>query len=326
MQRPGFLMVAILCSGWLALAAPGTATAAAVGYDPSLGTLPELQGWTFVNGAPPPPPSVSGGILFQGPTGDITTQWWQRQGLGISCQTGFAMEIVIKVISSNYTIVGNGTQRSGFTFEAVDNRGRRISLSLAGSGVTLNTDATLQPNNGIPHLPFSTGGTFHRYTVTAQSGRISLFIDDTLRATTPVGDTLYAGTADTNLVYFGDGTGAAGSQTQIRSVRYGDPATVVGVRGSPTHATRLSLDQGVMGLGRTEMILRGADGRRVDVQILDARGALVRSLGRIVLQNRATHVWWDGKSSSGRYAASGIYFVRASADGGVAGSRMVLIR
>ena len=199
-----------------------------VTYDPSLGTLPEAQGFTFVEVPPPsPPPSVSGGILHQGLTSFEGQQYWQENDVAFNFNVndGFSFEVILRVLSSTYypNIGGPGSQRSGYYVEAFDDLGRRFTLGIDSGGVTLNTDATLQTTNGIPHTAFDTTNAFHDYRVVIASGTGSLFIDNTLIGSTPIGPVVDPGIADR--VFFGDGTGGGNSQTELSFFRYTVPET-----------------------------------------------------------------------------------------------------
>lgn len=63
----------------LILALSGPATAGVFGYDASLGSLPDAQGWTFIeDGAAVPVPTVSAGVLHQGLTDFSGYQYLER--------------------------------------------------------------------------------------------------------------------------------------------------------------------------------------------------------------------------------------------------------
>src|SRR6185503_12408500 len=99
---------------------------------------------------------------------------------------GFSEEIEMKVVSSPYVGIEDGTHRSGFYLDIVDSTGRRIAMGITSSGVRLNTDRTLSDTNGIPFVSFNTTDAFHRYKVVADAVNIQLFIDDVLRGTIPL--------------------------------------------------------------------------------------------------------------------------------------------
>ncbi len=78
---------------------------------------------------------------------------------------------------------------------------------------------------------------------------------------------------------------------------------------------------------------RGADvslampeGGFADVAVVDVRGARVRTLARGTLPAGTHAIVWDGRDGEGRAAAPGIYFVRASAEGGVAVRKVEVVR
>jgi hypothetical protein len=82
--------------------------ATTITYNPSLNTLPQSQGFTFTEADPasPAPPSVSGGVLFQGPTTTSGLEFWQRNDVPFNFDNGFTMEVKLKVISSSYDPMG----------------------------------------------------------------------------------------------------------------------------------------------------------------------------------------------------------------------------
>ena len=64
----------------------------------------------------------------------------------------------------------------------------------------------------------------------------------------------------------------------------------------------------------------------VRVDVYDIAGRRVRSLQTGVLAMGEHHLRWDGLDEGGRSVAGGVYFIRASAPGGVAAARFVLRR
>lgn len=201
-------------------------------YNPALGTLPQEQGFTFGQDTPvSPAPSISGGILYQGLTSFSGEQWFEKNDVPFNFDDGFILEATLKVISSTYepNAGGPGSQRSGYYMDATDELGRRLCIGIDSGGVTVNTDATAMMTNGITRVSFNTTDAFHHYRCVVDSGMETLFIDDILIGSTPVGAALYPGIA--NRVYFGDGTGAGNSETQLSLFTYTDavpePTTMV---------------------------------------------------------------------------------------------------
>jgi hypothetical protein len=186
-------------------------------YDASLGTLPEAQGWTFVSiNQTPPAPTVSNGILHLGPTtGNSDYQAWQWISVpSLDFTKSYDMEASLHVISSNYTFLGDGEQRSGYYFDLIDEAGRVFFIGISSNGIAINNDGAFNPSNGVPFKAFNTTDAFHLYRFEIQNGSGTLFIDGNLFATLPVGE---ASRPDQpNDVEFGDNTGAGASQTEMR--------------------------------------------------------------------------------------------------------------
>ena len=193
-------------------------------YDPSLGTLPQAQGFSsFEVDGLSPAPSVSGGILYQGPTNFTGEQWFQRNDIPFNFDDGFTLEATLKIISSTYepNAGGPGSQRSGFYLDAIDELGRIFITGISSGGVTVNTDHYLSTANGITFRSFNTTDAFHQYRLVVADGVATLLIDNTTYGSTPIGSALYPSVA--NRVDFGDETGGGNSQTQLTSFKYTYP-------------------------------------------------------------------------------------------------------
>ncbi len=67
-------------------------------------------------------------------------------------------------------------------------------------------------------------------------------------------------------------------------------------------------------------------GRKVNLEIFDIRGRLVRTLASGVHEQGSYRVLWGGTDESGRAVASGVYFSRLRADGFTAVRKMVLVK
>ncbi|MCG3157726.1 MAG: hypothetical protein DKINENOH_04362 [bacterium] len=64
----------------------------------------------------------------------------------------------------------------------------------------------------------------------------------------------------------------------------------------------------------------------IDLVVLDLTGRLVSSLVYDYQSPGRYQIWWDGKSSTGKYLSSGIYFLRMKAGSFVAVKKMILVR
>ncbi len=65
---------------------------------------------------------------------------------------------------------------------------------------------------------------------------------------------------------------------------------------------------------------------RVTVGVYDVAGRLVRQVADGTVEAGPHAVQWDGRDSSGRSVASGVYFCRIDADGASETQRVVLLR
>jgi hypothetical protein len=65
---------------------------------------------------------------------------------------------------------------------------------------------------------------------------------------------------------------------------------------------------------------------RVEIDIFNAAGQVVRALGSIDMSAGQHAVVWDGNTSSGQAAASGVYLYRLTAGANVATRKMLLLK
>jgi len=207
------------------LAANANSIAATVTYDASLNTLPDAQGWTLYqnnNGGPTPPaPTVSGGILYQGPTTVDGYQSWDTASTPLPNFTGttaFSMTAHLKIINSDYYDDGN-QWKPGYAIYMSDPSEHTFVLGFSNTGVRLSTDgnAVLDSNSG-PLVPLNTTSSFNTYQLNVVSGEASLFVNGNFLTSLAVGA---AGAyAYPNYVAFGDPTFTGGSQTELTSLSY----------------------------------------------------------------------------------------------------------
>jgi hypothetical protein len=315
------LLCVSLSAGTPAWPAPGLL------YDAGLGTLPESQGFMYVNSnSGAPAPSVSAGILSQGPTPIIGFQYWIRLDVPFRLAEGTHMEIEMKTLQSDYVLLpSDGSQRSGFYAEVVDSAGRRLTLGIATTGITVNTDRTLLPANGIPFFPFNSGDAFHHYDLFTTADSIHLFIDGALRGATVLGDSIFTGSQAS--FYFGDGTTAAGSQVQIRSVNYTRSSSPAGVE-PPAQRAANSLRivaRNAVARGGAEFSLIASAPEAVRVKVVDAAGRMVRDLGAVMPDPTGRALAWDGRDAEGRNTPAGLYFAVASGASGRAACKFALL-
>jgi hypothetical protein len=184
-------------------------------YDPSLNTLPDMQGWSFFEPFNPPAPSVSGGTLFQGPTGS-QDQFWDATDIVNDFLNGptFILEAQLKVIHSGYGFLADGSWRTGYDIYAADKTGKLFVIGIADTGVRMSARDN---RDSSPFVSFDTTSAFNTYRLTVSNGIANLYIN---------GNQIISLSADSipyeipNLVLFGGGGTGGGSQTQLKFLRY----------------------------------------------------------------------------------------------------------
>jgi hypothetical protein len=189
-------------------------------YNPGLGTIPDSQGWTRIANGDPPEPSVSGGVLLQGPTGVGNRQYWRAKSPSdIDFTTGFTAEFDLKVISSSSTTVGNATKyRAGWEAEFADSYGRCLEIAIGSDTIILNNDGnyTIGPNSVT--VPFDSTSGFHHYQLVSNGGLACLFVDGYPTLSIDIGAT---GSSDPIAgAGFGDESAYVTSQTELGYLRY----------------------------------------------------------------------------------------------------------
>lgn len=210
-------------------------------YLPSLNTLPQQQGWSSVDEGGNGTPTVVGGTLNQGPTAYRRRQYWARNDLAtdLSFDPVF-ISFTIKVNSSTYfENAAADNWRTGWDLFYVDRFGGAIGVGLAGSsnpnepsGVRIHVGSDLSDPLSSEFVPFDTTSDFRTYTLISLPGVLALFADtqntpswddDELLTFVP-SDGLYTdpvGQAPPGYFYFGDGTSAGASETQLTSLTWG---------------------------------------------------------------------------------------------------------
>lgn len=78
--------------------------------------------------------------------------------------------------------------------------------------------------------------------------------------------------------------------------------------------------------GTTRFAVAIATAGMLDVAVHDLSGRRVKSLVRAHVAAGSRDLAWDGRDESGRLAASGVYFIRASVAGSTVSNRLVLLR
>ncbi len=198
----------------LALAAPSI-------YDPSLGTLPDAQG--FIRQQNPIgqiEPTIVDGTLRQGLTFFDGIQCWNGVGSVVDFNGAVPFELIarLKVQTSTFiSDIGDQTHRYGYYIWMSAGDGRRLALGISSFSVAFDTQFKLGDTNPAP-VGLDTSS-FRTYRVLAGDGRAKLFVDGILKIDAPLGppDVDIA----RNEVFFGDYTFAGQSQTELAFIRFG---------------------------------------------------------------------------------------------------------
>jgi hypothetical protein len=190
-------------------------------YDPALGTFPSAQGWQLVEfQGVSPAPTVSGGVLRQGPTSFDGYQYWTRSDIGAFFATSqsWVVESRVKIISSTFGPGGfPNTWRAGYGVTLKDAVGRNISLGISDSGVRISVELNLNNAQSSSFIPLDTTSAFRTYRMVVNSSGLELLVDGTLTATLPLGGT----SSEINEFFFADGTSSGASQSELSLLRWG---------------------------------------------------------------------------------------------------------
>lgn len=196
------------------LVCAGAASADLLTYNPSLGTLPQAQGWTF-EGSYNAPMSVGSGQLNYGPTTVGGTTYWGHEPVNT---TRFAdgtvfIEAEIRLTGADF---GNfsGYRRAGFTLFLSDDDGRWIIADMGDQRISLGNDDTRLSD---PVAAFDLTSAFHLVRLEAGPTGGRLLVDGIERLTLPLGGGRSGGAAGS----FGEMTVLANvNMTEIRGARY----------------------------------------------------------------------------------------------------------
>ncbi len=148
------------------------AGAATVGYDPSLGSLPEAQGWGYhQDGAPVAVPAVVSGVLQQGPTDFSGHQYWDMANTHFDFTAGtVTVDARLHILASTF----NAQPRGGYGIFLIDDMGRIAGLHISGGSVFLTNDSLTGASSIVS---FDSTDAFHDYRMTAGPTGIALSID-----------------------------------------------------------------------------------------------------------------------------------------------------
>jgi hypothetical protein len=190
------------------------------GYDASLGTLPEAQGFCrYDEGGPAP--VVVGGALQQGPTGSY--QYWHQYLPDFELSTTpVTVEWEFRVRASS-----RSGCRAGWSVAIQDRSHRGVAVNIDLS--TISFEAGGGTGGACASASFAQGNGFHRYRLVVGT-QVDLYVDgsQTPLLSTPLGPPGVTTPEYCNRVYFGDGTRHASSQTELRYLRYSPHPGIAG--------------------------------------------------------------------------------------------------
>lgn len=190
------------------------ATADFLHYDPSLGTMPQAQGWTFV-GSYNAPATVTGGQLTYGPTTVGGTTYWAHDPvtpISFATQTVF-IEATIRLTGADF---GNfsGFRRAGFTLYLRDDAGRWIVADMGDNRISIGNDDN---RTSDPAMVFDLTSDFHTARLEAGPAGGRLLVDGNQMLTLALGSGVSGGATGR----WGEGTTLANANlTEVRGATY----------------------------------------------------------------------------------------------------------
>jgi hypothetical protein len=187
-------------------------------YDPSLGTLPELQGWAkSVTGSAADQGVGSGAFMQIASASNSTTSYQTRHGnFDFSSSIATSLETSLLVKQSAYVPLVDRWQ-AGYTLAMTDSLDRHFILGIAQNGVRLTNDASGANANSSVFLPMDLKTGWHDFRMVARDGFVELFIDRQKMLELEVGASLTLPSL-TNSFRFGDMSPLATSATSTKYV------------------------------------------------------------------------------------------------------------
>lgn len=234
-------------------------------YRASSGSPPSLPIWqTFETGSPPPP-SVSGSILFQGPVGIPDTQRWSA-GVPLDFTHGtYWIEWKMRIIASG-SFLNDSAWRTGWRMRCVSNLRQEYVVGLTTNAAILGDNWDSGSYTGLNFTSEQVDTTVWRtYRLDLTPGMATLSVDGQGILTMVAGPSVHPSQSDS--LDFGDGSSLAGSQSELEYLAAG------------TYGVRIQV-------GLNDWIPPVA-GQSVDVELLDESGVVL--LGRsLTVQNDGT--------------------------------------
>ncbi len=200
-------------------------------YDAGLGTFPQDQCWTHIQDLNPVvgyPLSIDNGQLSFSTLGLATSGaigggvYWLRDDVSINFTSNFAVEARVKILQAPNRSINqqNGWPRPGYGITVVDVTGRVFWVGFGNNEIFLSNSLFGQYGSAnTVTLAFNTTDAFHTYRIergTSGTGA-TLRIDGVPRLSIASAGVPESGSG---LVYFGDPTYWANSESLTTMVRY----------------------------------------------------------------------------------------------------------
>lgn len=302
-------------------------------YDASLGTMPQAQGWTLNEDINPPAPYVaelgdgqmhlstldlqSGGVSGGG-------VWWQRDDVPIDFANEYAVEVTVRIASApNHSVNPTpGWPRPGYALAVYDIHGRIFWIGLGSGEVFLSNTAYGQYGSAnTVTLAFNTTDTHHTYRIERAAGGTgaALRIDGVIRLQLPALGAVEGGAP---LIYFGDPTYWANSESYTSSVRFMNAVAAVG---PPSRSVALSAKPLGSPATKFRVAYGTAEPGELALEVFDTSGRRIERVGRHVAAEQSGSFEVPGDHRAGLY----YYRLRLVAPSGVTSEvsgRIVLIR
>jgi hypothetical protein len=189
-------------------------------YDASLGTLPEMQGFTSQVVAADNP-TVSGGVLdVDGYSlGNNAAPGYYTGQNGTFLFDSFVMEGRLRILAATTrSSPGAGNfPRGGFVMSAVSQTGFDLGLEFGETGVWLQTsDGTALNPPASSFLNFDTTNGFHTYRVVANGSTASLYLDGATTSALSLAISSLQNSGGASTVLFGDASSLTRSHYQLQ--------------------------------------------------------------------------------------------------------------
>lgn len=207
-------------------------------YNAARGSLPSAQCFTHAGGTTSI--QIINGELHAGPTSAAGSSFFQRSDFAVDLAAGFAMEATFRVVFSDCGMNAQNAPRYGIQLSIVDDSLRFCAAHFCSTGVLLvNTPNDPIGSMNVVAAPYSVAGQTITARVETDASHYRLLVNGALLLTVPHGT--YTGSGRS--FYFGDGTGAAGSEYYLSALR----ATGTSPNCTPTSIVNVS--SGCTGLG-----------------------------------------------------------------------------